>query len=940
MKLPPLCRIPLALLLLCLTSRTRCYVHNDVIKFGEENSLKCSQGSLYILHCEVKCVNEKNRIIHKSCIDQVEAKCMGNRKCKYYFDYVFKRRTHSLRDKNEIEIEECVESEKNEIKTSTTCLLSNSFFLDETHVKYFFFIKNKNKEPITCKEGHLNIKSAILHSPFCKVNLKDITDVLKRQCDNNRECVINPYVLQKDALNEKDQCYINNSYVSLNVVCTKEEEEQNGESTQKQKPDNDLDETEEENYDTSLDKKKGETITDGNDDTEVFNKEDELKRTNDEVDHIMNSSENFSNKIKKAKSILLSQMNEQVVKKKDIFNKLGNELSKMLVNKYDASDLKDLLEDRYNEMKRSPDQDLYYLYLLDTLDINKMEDVDITSLQENLAKVLKEEMEKLNQVEKNINRLRKKYLSIYNKAKNNDMKEIFDENYKPTIKALNFSKTNVSDMENVEEKKEYKDLLEMDILDDYNRKKRIIDMRNGLVETLKKLYYEKNGIFHNLASCIKSYCYKNPLNLNVLSSVLKRNFENLKEKKITDPVAGIVRYLEKVGSQVDSLKDNASQVGEGGAVDGAVGESAGGAPRWEKDKRILQKLQALLHLGYQQVYDKELEIDERTEKYNALNEKAKEYNLDRLFSESDKVLKKVAVLTSANESADEVFGNQASFFDVYKEGEGVSEKGDAVTQKGDAVSEKGDAVSEKGDATSDQIEAQTDEEKMKEKEKPKNVKGSNSDEEENNDGSGMNDLDEGYESAKEEEKNALDEKDSGGDVESVEEKGEAEKENEEGESEDAEGVDAGSNKESGGDEDGESGEGDDGLLEAGSTESTASDDAADGDSTESTAADEAAGEVAEPAEADQNDAPVKGEDIEDSEHSEHSDGAEDADTEIRGEAEEAEQPTGEAVVKGDSEGEASGLETEKKGDDGGSFFQGLSRALLAVLAILSLELLL
>ncbi|KMZ78214.1 hypothetical protein PVIIG_02213 [Plasmodium vivax India VII] len=969
MKLPPLCRLPLALVLLCLTSRARCYVHNDVMKFGEENSLKCSQGSLYILHCEVKCVNAKNRIIHRSCIDQVEAKCMGNAKCKYYFDYVVKSRGQSLRNKNEIEIEECVESERNEIKTSTTCLLSNSFLLDETYIQYFFFIKNKNEEPITCRDGRLSVKSAILHSPFCKINLKDITEILKRQCDHSKECVINPYVLQKDALNERDQCYINNSYVSLNVVCTKEGEEQPEESGHKQKRDDDVDETEEGSYDVSADQNKSAIVGEGNDDPESLGEEDELSETNEAVDLIMNSKESFENKIRKAKSILLSQMNEQEVKKNAIFKKLGEELSKMVLQKYEPSDLKDLIEDRYNEMRRSPDQDLYYLYLIDTLEINKMENLDVTALQDQLAILLEEQMGKMNRIEKTINRLRKKYLSIYNKAKNKKVKDIYDEGvdpvltyddfahgngiitadiffkYKPAIKPLTFSKSNASEERGSSKKKEYKDLLEMDALDEYNRKKRITDMRNGLMETLKKMYYAKNGIFNNLASCIKSYCYKRPLNLNALSSVLKRNFENLREKKSTDPVAPIVRYLQK------------------------------------KSRRILQKLKALLHLGYQQALDKELEIDERTDKYNALNEKAKEYNLQRLFSESDKLLKKVAMLTSASESADEVFGNQASFFDVYR-GEAASEKGVAASQKGGETSEEGEAASQKDVATSEEGGASS----------------------EKRDDDEMNPPDEGYESAKEDGENAQDD-DSGGNAEPVEGKA--------GESEDADGVNAGSNKEG---EDGESveeeaaegeaapkeeaadgedapeeeAEGEDAPKEeaadgeASSKEeetdgevapeeaadgedapkeeatdgedapkeeeaegedaskdeeadegSTDEEEAADGGSTDATAADEAAGGVA-----DQNDVPVKGEDSDGAE----SDGAEDAATEIRGEAEAgeeaAEQPTGEAVVKGDSEGGASGLETEKKGDDGGSFFQGLSRVLLTVLAILSLEFLL
>ncbi|KMZ97340.1 hypothetical protein PVNG_01170 [Plasmodium vivax North Korean] len=838
MKLPPLCRLPLALVLLCLTSRARCYVHNDVMKFGEENSLKCSQGSLYILHCEVKCVNAKNRIIHRSCIDQVEAKCMGNAKCKYYFDYVVKSRGQSLRNKNEIEIEECVESERNEIKTSTTCLLSNSFLLDETYIQYFFFIKNKNEEPITCRDGRLSVKSAILHSPFCKINLKDITEILKRQCDHSKECVINPYVLQKDALNERDQCYINNSYVSLNVVCTKEGEEQPEESGHKQKRDDDVDETEEGSYDVSADQNKSAIVGEGNDDPESLGEEDELSETNEAVDLIMNSKESFENKIRKAKSILLSQMNEQEVKKNAIFKKLGEELSKMVLQKYEPSDLKDLIEDRYNEMRRSPDQDLYYLYLIDTLEINKMENLDVTALQDQLAILLEEQMGKMNRIEKTINRLRKKYLSIYNKAKNKKVKDIYDEGvdpvltyddfahgngiitadiffkYKPAIKPLTFSKSNASEERGSSKKKEYKDLLEMDALDEYNRKKRITDMRNGLMETLKKMYYAKNGIFNNLASCIKSYCYKRPLNLNALSSVLKRNFENLREKKSTDPVAPIVRYLQKSAKEDGENAQDDDSGGNAEPVEGKAGESE------DAD-------------GVNAGSNKEGEDGESVEEEAAEGEAAPK-----------------------EEAAD---GEDAP--EEEAEGEDAPEE---EAEGEDAPKE------EAADGEASSKEEETDGEVAPEEE----ADGEDAPKEEATDGE---------DAPKEEE---------------------------------AEGEDASKDEE----------------ADEGSTDE---EEAADGGSTDATAADEAAGGVA-----DQNDVPVKGEDSDGAE----SDGAEDAATEIRGEAEAgeeaAEQPTGEAVVKGDSEGGASGLETEKKGDDGGSFFQGLSRVLLTVLAILSLEFLL
>ncbi|GAW83014.1 surface protein P113 [Plasmodium gonderi] len=683
MKIRFLCYFSITALLLCVVPQTRCYVHNDVMKFGEENSLKCSQGNLYILHCEVKCMNRNNKMIYKSCMNEVEERCLGNNKCKYYFDYIIKNRKQSFRNKNEIEIGECVESEKNIIKTSTTCLLSDSFLLDEAYVQYFFFIKNKNDEPIMCKNGKLNINSALLHSPFCKINLKDVTEFLKKKCDNNKECVINPYELQKNALNEKDPCYINNSYISLNVVCTTEKEEEVSENKQKhQQYDDDdaVEYNEEYNNNYSIDNHHGFLNEDEN------NSGGKYLNSNDEVDHIMNSNGNYPTKIKKAKMLLLNKLNEQLVKKNLIFQEIGEILSHLLKKRYDASDLKDLFEDRYNEMRKSTDADVYTLYVLETLVNNQMEEgIVVTDLQEKLEIILKEQMDKLNEVEKAINHVRKRYFNLYNEARKKDMKELFDENddpiltyddfahgngiisadiffkYKPTLKALNFNKFHLKDKKGKANKKNYSDLIEIDRLDEYNRKKRIMDMRNILVEKLKNLYYDKNGIFNKIASCIKSYCYKKPLNVHNLSNVLKRNYENLKENKTKDPMMLIISYLEKVDNH-DELRAT-SEIDDDKHMHFLP---------WEKNKRILQKLKTLLYIGYQQVYDKDIEIKEKIEKYMALNDKAKEYNLHRLFNESDEFLKKVFITSHYNESADEVFGNQASFFDVYKREEDTS----------------------------------------------------------------------------------------------------------------------------------------------------------------------------------------------------------------------------------------------------------------------------
>ncbi|SBT45584.1 surface protein P113, putative (P113) [Plasmodium ovale wallikeri] len=669
-----------------------CYVHNDIIKFGEENSLQCSQGSLYILHCEVQCLNGQNRIIHKRCIDEVEEKCKGNSKCHYYFDYVFRAKNQSFRNKNSIEIDECVESEQNEIKTSTTCILSNSFLLDETSIQYFFFVKNKNEEPITCKSGNINIKSAILHSPFCDVKLKDITEYAREHCDNNKECVINPYEIQKNTLNEKNDCYINNSYVSLNVVCTdgseRDGEEQNVGGSEHI---DSFDEQQEFENSYGGEEKTGENKSEEG--------EEVCKDGNDDViNKIMSSNESNEEKIKKAKSVLLERMDEELSKRDDIFTKLAQNIARMANNKYKVEDIKDMLEDRYNELKRSTNYELYYIYLVDTLqgkkkplselkpseqepkpaefdfvgETKESEDdiVNLSAFEDELQSILQDSMNSLDIVEKAINKLRKTYHSVYKKAKNNDLGNLYDENediiltyddfpidnkmigadiffkYHPQIKKVNF-KDQGSYNKDTNDEKIYKDIMELDMLDEFNKKKRIINIRNILVDKLKILYTQQNNIFSKQASCIKSYCFKKPLNVTNFSVFLKHVYHKLKEYyedgtsiHTFDPVHNVIKYLKKVAEMNNK--------------------------NWINTDRITKKVNVVVNAGFTDVYEIEKEIHEKTSKYNALFEKAKILNLERLFNESDNILKKASMIASAHENADEVFGTQMSFFDIFK----------------------------------------------------------------------------------------------------------------------------------------------------------------------------------------------------------------------------------------------------------------------------------
>ncbi|EUT78705.1 hypothetical protein PFAG_05283 [Plasmodium falciparum Santa Lucia] len=677
--------------LLCLI---RCYVHNDVIKFGEENSLKCSQGNLYVLHCEVQCLNGNNEIIHKRCNDDIEKKCNGNNKCIYFFEYELRKKTQSFRNKNSIEISECVESEQNEVKTSTTCLLSNSFILDEAFIQYFFFIKNKNEEPVICKDGNINIKSALLHSPFCEIKLKDISEYIRKKCDNNKECLIDPLDVQKNLLNEEDPCYINNSYVSVNVVCNKEEEigdestdsssmeiqdstsnEQDENvkgmsSSQEMNSNNDENKNQDNESDDDVNNNNNNDDQDeqGNDGdvTSSMNKNEDNKDlehgssndVNNNTDTLVNNKEN-KEFVLKEKSSLTSKINKELAHRTALFNKLADNISLLLNKKYDSFEIKDVLEDRYNEMKRDANPDVYYIYLMDTLDIEKIEDINLEEVKMSLLASLKETMNKIDTIEKKIEEFKNKYISLYNKVKTT-MPELFDLNEDLVLLYNDFPfdngmissdiffkynpSENIMDHQEMVKKgsiteDELRIVNDLEPLDNYRRRKRITELRKILVEKLRILYLEKNNLFNTQASCIKSYCYKNPLNLKTLEVLLKKNYYRLKENKDYDVVSSIIQHLDNV----DANKKK----------------------KWLTHERILKKLQVLIAEGYKRINEKEKDIDRRMAVYNALYEKAQSYNLQKLFNDSNDFLKKYAIMGNSFDDGDEVFGSQSSNFNIF-----------------------------------------------------------------------------------------------------------------------------------------------------------------------------------------------------------------------------------------------------------------------------------
>ncbi|CRG95721.1 surface protein P113, putative [Plasmodium gallinaceum] len=646
----------LCFLLLAIFLPTNCLVHNDIIKFGEENSLKCSIGQLYILHCEVLCMNDQNHIIYKNCLDEVEKKCSGN-KCLYYFDYM-RKNTHAFRNKNSIEVSECVESDINEIKTSTTCLLSNSFLLEELNTQYFFFIKNKNNDPVVCQSGIINVNSATLHSPFCEIKLRDISSHIRKECDDNKDCLINPIELPKSLLGDDNPCYINNSYVSLNIICRK----------------NVIDEYEEEEYDKGDDDDSSNDLIDPidneheyldkviigendegnkNDSKEINENEKQIKKQYElylQNKEAMKENVNIKKNLLNKKKDISIKLEKAFSKKEELFKKLADRISNSIDMKHEPFEVLDLLEDRYNELKRNSDYSFYYDFVIETLGVNDIDKEKIDNVKVTILKNLKEYLGKIGKVEKIIGEHRKKYISIFNESKqylfnlfDEDVDEIINYDnfphhngmissniffkYYPESVPMSLEKINEKGKLDEEELREFNDIEELDVKE---KKNKICELRKRILQNLRALYLEKNEVFNTQAMCIKAYCYKNPLNLKNFKNFMKEIYY-LSKVNSDSVLLNVVRYLNAVGDKKKS---------------------------WS-NRRRLNKLIVLLFLGFRQVKEKEIEIDKEIERYNILYDLARSINLQELFVEKDNILKKYYDLNRSNDFV----GSQSTTFD-------------------------------------------------------------------------------------------------------------------------------------------------------------------------------------------------------------------------------------------------------------------------------------
>ncbi|CRH03935.1 surface protein P113, putative [Plasmodium relictum] len=715
------------ILLAIFISSINCLVYIDVIKFGEENSLNCSVGHLYILHCEVQCMNEQSQVIHKNCLEEIEKKCSGS-KCLYYFDYKNKKKNSlSLRNKNSIEIDECVDSNINEVKTSTTCLIGTSFLLEELYVQYSFFIKNKNNDPVVCKNGIINVKSATLHSPFCEIKLKDISSHIRKKCDGKKECIINPFELPESVQSEDNSCYINNSYVSLSVVCNREiedgnereeeevevegeeeevevegeEEEGEGKGEEREEGEGEGEdekekEKEKENEDDSNEveqKNKNEDESECEDENEKANKEFLLYLNNKKV---MKAYFNIKCNLVKKKNNLSIKIKKEFSKKNIIFKKLADAIYGIIDKKYESSDIQDLLEDKYNENKRSANHSLYFDFLVDTLKIKDSNSSNLNTIKLKLLYHLKLNLRKLEKVESKINELRKKYIYVCNEAEsyalkivdedsddilnygvfphNNGMisSEIFFK-YTPDFSSLNFEEMDEKKKLSEEELRELKELEKLEIEE---KKIKIKELRNKILQRLKALYIGKNETFDTQARCIKAYCYKNQLNLKNLKVILKDNYYSSK-KNMGNVLVNIVHHLNTVGDNKNA---------------------------WSS-MRIINKLKVLLYQGYKLVKEKEIEINKEKEKYAILYDIARSNNLDGIFIEKEKIINKnLDLITPEDKQDDEVFGSQSSTFEFLNKIDESSEEKEAKEDGNDSIKDK-----EKDETDGEDKENETDE---------------------------------------------------------------------------------------------------------------------------------------------------------------------------------------------------------------------------------------
>ncbi|CAD2107039.1 surface protein P113, putative [Plasmodium vinckei] len=677
------------------------YAHSSVSKFGSENTLKCPKGGVYILQCQIKCMNHNNEIIYKECLNEVETKCKDKSTCSYYFDYVFNKKFYKLRSNNSIYVDDCIDSDENEIKSTFTCALNRSLEFDNNNnVMYYFMLNNKNTDKIVCKNSNIYINNATIHYAIEDKEIKDITTHVKKQCNERQNCLINPYSIQTDILNEKDENVLLNSYASISFACLKVSPEVfwDGEDIDEFEQINDQ-ENEESDY---LD----------NDDSDESN--EEIISIKNEINEILNDVkiDTVSGKLKIAKLTVSKKIISEIKKKDDIFNNLAHDFSKYMYNEYSVSDIKDMLEDRYNELNKTAESDLYYIYLLNTFDIENKFGAYFSSYQEKLQEIVQTHMINLYNVEKNIGKLRNMYISLYKKAQKYNILDLFDEDYDLMLNYDDFAKDSeiitadifiksepeipeiILQSDNENKFIKYKDIEELDELDNLNRTSRIIDIRNFLIKRLKMLYNQRNNAFIKQAMLVKSYCYKNQINVTNFSSLFKNNYIKLKQdaykkgKTHVDIANKINPYF--VVNYLDNLYKQ------------HVNKSYILSPWNSKSSRMHKKIKIILTLGYNQIIQLEKQIHRHMDKYNALLEKATLYNLDNLFTETSKTLNEIIVSIDEIDDNAEVIGDSSSpptIHDTVKEDNAEATKADdaEVAKAEEAEIAKGDEQSEQPD---------------------------------------------------------------------------------------------------------------------------------------------------------------------------------------------------------------------------------------------------
>ncbi|VWU51859.1 surface protein P113 [Hepatocystis sp. ex Piliocolobus tephrosceles] len=654
---------------------------------------KCSEGKLYILQCQGRCLNINEEIIYKSCINYAKSICNGKEYCAYSFsDALTIKKNSQLKSNARKREDECLESDENEVISSTTCIINESFSLDELSTNYLFFLENENNDVIICKKGKINVLKSVSETPFCDRKSKNITDQVKKFCDNKKECILTPSQFLINKLKEREECYINTSYFSMSVVCLDEKETtgielkklvnsdttwDNGKKSNNNNKDrssicdvdvnvntNDVTTT----VDVSRNKSKHNNINNIDWILNIINSgsgnKDDIKDHNIVLyndkkinDIFENNKGSIETKMTRAKDYILKKLKDELKKKNNIFENWGKELSQILNNKYKDADLKDLLEDRYNELKDFINEDVYYIYLVDTLNINEKKFLNVKKINNKLQNQLQNNLTKLKEIDTTISMLKNlfKFLCIElkqlnrNNVKYNEEEEnqiIEDDSiayrydmisadifftYNPELKNIILLKTYNANSDNdkteiksnkgkitneINKVSIYKDITESFRLDKLNMKKRVLDIKKTIIKKLQTLSEQKNLIFNIQASCIKLYCYKNLISIKKLSDHLKNVYYKLvkAEKGKTEKE---VECISLVNNVVNFLNQYAKE----------------NKISWNKTDRIQKKLHHILQSGFEKINDLEIEIINLIRKLNVLREKAKENKLNINFED-------------------------------------------------------------------------------------------------------------------------------------------------------------------------------------------------------------------------------------------------------------------------------------------------------------------